>query len=223
MNGNSQADTLFRTFGKNVPAKTVIFREGEPGNDMFIIQEGQVRISRKAGDVEKTLSDLAGGEFFGEMSLLNNELRSATASTTIDSKILVINRNAFTLMIKNSPDFALRLISRLSERLRQADHQISDLLALDKKGRVVSRLVMLIRAAEKAGNQADALALRNVTRELSGQAGLKPEEVSTILLELKDTGIIGITGAQQIQVNDLEKFQKLAAFYAPAGRQGAGS
>jgi len=70
---------LLQKFGKTVPAGTVLFKDGESGNQMYVIHSGKVKITKKVGSVEKTLAILPAGEFFGEMAILNNEPRTASA------------------------------------------------------------------------------------------------------------------------------------------------
>src|SRR4051812_46571866 len=74
-----QNQTLFERFGKAFPPGTILFKEGDTGKEMYVIQSGKVRISKTVRDVEKTLVELPAGEFFGEMSILNDKPRSATA------------------------------------------------------------------------------------------------------------------------------------------------
>jgi len=91
---------LFEKYGEIIPKGTVLFYEGDPGQEMYIIQAGKVRISKRVRNVEKTLVILGKGEFFGEMAILNNRPRSATATVIEDCKILIFDRETFETMIK---------------------------------------------------------------------------------------------------------------------------
>ena len=71
---------LLQRFGREFPRGTVLFREGDPGGEMYVVSRGKVSISARGGAVEKVLSTLGQGEFFGEMSILNDAPRSATAT-----------------------------------------------------------------------------------------------------------------------------------------------
>ncbi len=73
-------DTLFQRFGKEFPKGTVLFREGEPGKEMFVLQAGRVVITKTVRDEQKMLAVLGPGEFFGEMALISNKPRNATAT-----------------------------------------------------------------------------------------------------------------------------------------------
>src|SRR5512138_1557782 len=124
-------DQLFQRFGKEFRRGTVLFREGEPGKEMYVIQSGRVTIHKRAGDVEKVLTTLGAGEFFGEMSILNNKPRSATATCAQDSKLLVIDAKTFEAMIRGNAEIALRMIKKLADRLQETNEQIETLLFSD--------------------------------------------------------------------------------------------
>src|SRR5512138_1994445 len=124
-------DELFQRFGKDFPQGTVLFREGDPGKEMYVVQAGRVTISKRAGDVEKPLTTLGPGEFLGEMSILNNRPRSATATCAEACKLLVIDARTFEAMIRGNAEIAIRLIKKLAARLQETNEQIATLLFHD--------------------------------------------------------------------------------------------
>jgi hypothetical protein len=130
-------DPMFQRFGREFPRGAVLFREGEPGKEMFVVHQGRVAITKKVADVEKILSTLGPGEFLGEMAILNNRPRSATATCAEDSKLLVIDAKTFEAMIRSNAEIAVRLIKKLSDRLAEANEQIENLLLTDAASRVV--------------------------------------------------------------------------------------
>src|SRR6516225_11769436 len=103
-------DQLFDRFGKGFPAGTPLFKDGEPGKEMYVIQSGKVRISKKVRDTEKVLAVLGPGEFFGEMSILNDKPRSANATVEEEAKLLVIDPKTFEAMIRGNAEIAIRMI-----------------------------------------------------------------------------------------------------------------
>jgi CRP/FNR family cyclic AMP-dependent transcriptional regulator len=128
---------LLRRFARDFPAGTVLFREGDPGGEMFVVQRGKVSISARVGAVEKVLSTLGPGEFFGEMSILNRAPRSATAACVEDCQLLVVDARTFEAMVRASSEIAVRMIQKLAGRLAEADRQIENLLLRDARARVV--------------------------------------------------------------------------------------
>lgn len=110
-----------------VPAGEYIFREGELGTEMFLIQTGTVKIFTAGAGEKEPLAVLKKGDFFGEMSLLDDLPRSATARAVTDSRLLRINGSTFTQMIQANPEIAVRMMKKLCARLRETDERLRKL------------------------------------------------------------------------------------------------
>src|SRR5512135_1781086 len=104
---------------------------------MYVVQRGKVAISARVGAVEKLLTTLGQGEFFGEMSILNDAPRSATATCLEDCHLLVVDARTFEAMVRASSEIAIRMIQKMAARLAEADRQIENLLLRDARARVV--------------------------------------------------------------------------------------
>src|SRR6185503_1008906 len=102
-------ETLFQKFGKEFPRGTFLFHEGDPGKEMFVLQAGKISISKKVRDVEKVLATLGPGEFFGEMAIISNKPRNASAEVVEDAKLLVIDPKTFEAMIRGNSEIAVRM------------------------------------------------------------------------------------------------------------------
>jgi hypothetical protein len=116
------------SFTEDVAAGEHIFREGELGTEMFILQEGQVEILKLVGGAEEQLAVLEKGDFFGEMSLLEDLPRTATARTVTACKLIRINGATFDQMLRTKPEIAVRIMRKLSRRLRQTDQMLREAL-----------------------------------------------------------------------------------------------
>ena len=101
---------------KDVPAGTVIFAEGASGAEMFGVVEGEVELRLPNGMVRRLGPD----ETFGEMAIVDNSPRSATAVAVTDTKLAVIDRHRFLSLVQETPMFALQVMSSIAERLRAA-------------------------------------------------------------------------------------------------------
>ncbi len=121
-----QEEQLFWKFGKLFSRGTVLFHEGDPGHEMFIIQKGKVQVKKKVGPSEKVLAELSDGEFFGEMALLLGMDRSATVEVVEDSKILVVGPDTFESLLKSSPEIALKMLKKMAQRLRASDEKLEE-------------------------------------------------------------------------------------------------
>src|SRR5438046_6743289 len=103
-------------------AKMSLFRAGDEGDAMYLIERGKVRISVQGTDGrEMTLAELSRGDFFGEMALLDGQRRSADAIVAEDSRLAVLSREHFLSFLRSSPDIALEMLTALANRLRRTD------------------------------------------------------------------------------------------------------
>lgn len=104
-------------------AGAIIVQEGSPGSEMFIIDEGEVEIVRILGEHERVLTTLGPGDFFGEMSVLENRPRSATARAKVACRLLPIDASTFDALLREHPEVAVRMMRKLSARLRGYEEQ----------------------------------------------------------------------------------------------------
>ena len=107
----------------------VLFREGEDGEDMYIIQSGRVAIKKNVKDGDTTLAVLEKGDFFGEMAILERLPRSATAEIVEEGDLIVISGETFGDMIKANPEIAVRMLRKQSIRLRETNKQLEQVMA----------------------------------------------------------------------------------------------
>ncbi len=105
-------------------AGEVIFHEGDLGTEMYLIQEGKVEILRLTGEGPQRLALLEKGDFFGEMSVLDELPRTATAAAATDARLVEINGATFDEMLRANPEIAIRIMRKLSLRVRQSDEQL---------------------------------------------------------------------------------------------------
>jgi CRP-like cAMP-binding protein len=201
-------DQLFQRFGKEFAQGTVLFREGEPGKEMYVVQQGRVTVSKKVGDVEKILASLGPGEFLGEMSILNNRPRSATATCAEPARLLVIDAKTFEAMVRSSAEIAIRMIKKLSDRLAAADEQIENLLFADASSRVVH---FLATAAEKVPKGAAGHEVGVAPRELPARVGVRPEQAEEVLAKLVRSRIVSVE-PDRLLVPDVAKLRHFLEF-----------
>jgi CRP-like cAMP-binding protein len=122
------SEQLFDKYKVSFKKGSIIFAEGDLGNEMFIIQTGRVRIFKNIDGFDQTLTELEKGDFFGEMSILEGMPRSAAAEAEEDCELIKINSANFVAMIKSNVEIAIRIMRKLSLRLREANVQIEKLM-----------------------------------------------------------------------------------------------
>jgi CRP-like cAMP-binding protein len=155
---------------------------------------------------EVILSVMGEGEFFGEMALIDDEPRSAHVIAMEDSSLLVIRREDFQDLLKQTPGIALMLLRELSRRLRRADDKVGSLVLLDVNGRVAQ---LLLELADEAGS--DRITRRLTHHTIAQMIGSSRETVSRTMRELVDKGSITVS-RREIQIRDR------AALESSAGR-----
>ncbi len=111
-----------------VPKGAVIFRQGDSGNEMFVISEGRVRLTIGTGGHQKEVAVFGPGEFFGELSLLSGAARTATAEAVEDSTLLVIGHDVFKMMMQDDLEIVFRMMDIQGQRLSRTNQPIQDLI-----------------------------------------------------------------------------------------------
>ena len=180
--------SLLERFGRSYPAGTVLFREGDPGFDMFVIHSGRVQLSRRLRQQETVIATLPPGEFFGEMAIVNNRPRSATATVLDDAVLLVIDQRTFEAMIRGNAEIAVRLIRKLAGRLDQANAQVEVLLLRD----VNHRLALYLRRLAETGKVHEGAGLRIdlAVDELADRIGIDQTQLADALDKLARARLI---------------------------------
>jgi len=148
------ANPVFKTTGGSVPpgppagrkayaleikAGDYVFREGELGTEMYIINEGKVEILNQVGDEEQVLAILEKGDFFGEMSVLEDLPRAASARAATDIRLLQINGSTFDQLLQGNPEIAVRMMRKLSRRLRETDEMLRSIMGTKVTSREMPR------------------------------------------------------------------------------------
>ncbi len=179
-------DTLFNKYGHVVDAGKVIFREGEEGDQMYIIQEGTVRISKNIDGKEYTLAVLGKGDFFGEMALVTRVKRTATVTAGDTVKYLSFDREGFIGMIEKNAKIALNIIDKLCRRLQQANMQIHHLKKNNEKG-LVALNIFYAFAEVGMTRELDAVKL---VRDISMNLEISPEIIQKYMKDFEEDEII---------------------------------
>jgi uncharacterized membrane protein len=134
---------------KIVPQNTRLFRQGDTGDAMYLIESGRVRISIHDHDKQElTLAELAQGDFFGEMSIIDGRQRSADARVIEDAQLAVLSRDAFLRFVRSNPDVALKMLSALTDRLRRTDELLRSRVSRNANEEEKARLTLSDRAAD---------------------------------------------------------------------------
>jgi uncharacterized membrane protein len=134
---------------RNVDTQRILFRAGDIGDAMYLIEDGKVRISVQTSDGrEITLTELGRRDFFGEMALLDGQPRSANATTIMPSRLAVLSREHLLLLMAENPKFALKLLTAMGNRLRRTDELLRRLATRNVNVEEAAHLTLADRAAD---------------------------------------------------------------------------
>ncbi len=173
---------------KAYPRGSVILFENDPGDALFIVREGRVKVVLIGEDGREVILGVLGvGDHFGELSLIDNQPRSAHVIAMEDANLLVLYREDFRRRVETSPAVALALLTELSRRLRRADEKIGGLVLLDVPGRIAR---LLLDLAEQSDSSTIDKPLTHQT--IAQIIGASRETVSRAMKEFQDAGWITV-------------------------------
>ena len=173
---------------KSYPKGSVILFEDDPGDSLFVVREGRVKVVLIGEDGREVILGVLGiGEYFGELSLIDDRPRSAHVIAMEDSNLLVLRREDFRRRVESSPNVAWALLTELSRRLRRADDKIGGLVLLDVPGRIAR---LLLDLAEESGTNAIEKSLTHQT--IAQMIGASRETVSRAMKDFQDAGWITV-------------------------------
>lgn len=184
-------EALFARFGREYQAGDVLFRQGEAGEVMFVIQSGAVRITRSLAGEERVVAVVGAGEFLGELAILNGRPRSATATVLEPTRCLVVHAKMLEQMVTRNAEIAVRLIRKLAQRLDAADALLDVLLHRDPQARL---MLALTRWAERsaaaeartgASPAPDGVRIRASLADIAKSVGASDEAAEEVMGRLR--------------------------------------
>ena len=198
--------------GRTVRAGTTIFQKGDPGDCLFAVCAGTVRISSHSAEgKDAVLNLIQAGEIFGEIALLDGRPRTADAQAVSDCELMVIDRRDFMPMIAREPELALRVIELLCARLRRTSQQVEDMTFLDLPARLAKTLLWL--AARSRCTVSRKITLTQ--RELGEIVGMTRESINKQLRAWEERNWISLQRGTIV----LRDPAALAALAAPDSRR----
>jgi CRP/FNR family cyclic AMP-dependent transcriptional regulator len=174
----------------------------QPGEAVYIILHGTVKIHVEQGERDVILSILGGGDLLGEMSLIDSVGRSASAVTLEDSLLLWMDRTTFNYLLDNFPAVARNLVKILSARVRLSDQMIQSLATLDVNGRVARQLLAF---AERYGRDVkDGVQIRIALTQsdIADLVGASRKRVNQTMVFFKEQGLVSISDDGRIIIHD---------------------
>jgi CRP/FNR family cyclic AMP-dependent transcriptional regulator len=202
-------EKFFDKFGIEYAPNEIIFCEFEPGNEFYFIQSGKVRIVKLIQNKEKNLTVLTDGDVFGEMAILEEQPRSATAIALDRVKLLKFHRDNFDALISGNPQLAYKLLVIFSKRIYDAKRRVMILLLEEPQLKVMDVLVMLAEQDPHLDMQ-NEISLQVTAQDVGRWAGITEDDAQKELTHLSRLDKIEMFG-DKIVVKKIREFQRLVA------------
>jgi len=198
----------FKRFGVDKKAGEIIFCEFEPGDAFYLIQSGKVKIVKVIGEVEKTIDILNPGEFFGEMALLEQAPRTATALALTDVKLLEFNQQNFDILMQGNPQIVLNILKIFSKRIYDQKRRFMILKLEEIPARVADVFLMLDENSRKPEDPTDMTRTFNTTPEdIAHWAGITVSKCVEVLNSFQAQRRVEISQGK-IVVKNIADFQR---------------
>ncbi len=200
--------SAFQRFAITKKAGEIIFCEFEPGDAFYLIQSGKVKIVKIIGDVEKTIDILNAGEFFGEMALLEQAARTATALAQTDVKLLEFNQQNFEILMQGNPQIVLNILKIFSKRVYDQKRRFMILKLDEVPARVADVFLMLDENGKVPDDPADMTRTFQVTSEdIAHWAGITVAKCNEVLNSFQSQRRLEIHQGKMV-VKNIADFQR---------------
>jgi CRP-like cAMP-binding protein len=199
-------------FNRSYPKDTMIFSESEPGKELYIIQKGTVKISKIVDENEVMLALLKNGDIFGEMALLENKPRSASAIALEEVSMLVVNKANFERMVSSQPQLISKLTQLLAERIWFIYKQLANTVMVDPMGRIYDALYIHLEKNRIPVVPGESYTFDFGPKELINLVGLPVEKGSTYTKKLFENKKIRLMN-NRIFVSDIDEIKKQSEYF----------
>ena len=212
-------DEQLQRFSREYAPGAVVCREGEEGEEMYIIQKGKVRVSKRFAGKTHVISILEKGDFFGEMAIVNRIQRTATVTAIDQVELLVFDREGLQNLIARNARIALNIIDKLCRRLQNAHLKIQHLVKKDARGLIALHLRYLFQELPSGTGSAS---FETCLEDISLSLELPMEEVRSVLSKLQVDGILAVEGDSLLLVDREKLFQLAESVGGEAGESARG-
>ena len=171
----------FGRFARTFQAGEMIFSEFEPGDTFYLIQSGRVQLVKIIGDIEKTLDILQPSEMFGEMAILENSPRSATAIALDTVKVLEFNSQNFEILMLGNPQIALKLLRMFSKRIYDSKRRFMILTLVEPQAKIADVFLMLDESQADIDKSTEKREFKTSVDDVAHWAGMPINETRDIL------------------------------------------
>ncbi len=195
------------------PAGEVIFFEGDIGNEMYIIKSGEIEIIREMGDSEIVLASLGENQFFGEMALFGDTKRSATVRASVDSELIVVNKQVLDAQFKKVPEWLVIMIKTIAKRILTTGKGIKINFSVNMQYSILKAITLLLAEYGMQEEKGRSINLTLVRQEIENIVGITTDEVDHWLKKFNFVNLIKIVSSKnKIIISDEERIQNFLTY-----------
>jgi len=202
--------SMFERFAVTYQPEDIIFCEHEPGDTFYLIQSGRVQIVKIIDEIEKNIDILQPGEIFGEMAILEEAPRSASAVALDQVKALEFNRENFEILMKGTPQIALKLLKLFTKRIYDQKRRFLILTLNDEQAKVADVFLMLSETQHVDNLDEDEREFKVAVDDIAHWAGISPERSRAVLNHFVSQRRVEIFPDRIVvkNINDFARFVK---------------
>jgi CRP-like cAMP-binding protein len=190
------------------PRGTTLFHEGDPGESLFIVLSGKVKLGRRSSDGRENLVAIMGpSDQFGELSLFDPGPRTATATVVTDARVARLPKAALQKWVQDRPQIAMQLLRVVARRLRRTNTMLADLIFVDVPGRVAKQLLQLAQRFGSIDNGQLRVTHDLTQEELAQLVGASRETVNKALADFASRGWLRLEG-KSVVILDRERLAR---------------
>ena len=188
----------------------ILFHEGDPGDALFVIGEGKIKLGRTSSDGRENLVAILGpGEMFGELSLFDPGPRTMTATAVAETQLMGLGNDSLTTLLSGRPEVAKSLLAALAKRLRRTNEHLADLVFTDVPGRVAKALLDLANRFGRPVEEGIMVSHDLTQEELAQLVGASRETVNKALADFATRGWLKLE-ARAVLLIDLDRLRHRA-------------
>jgi CRP-like cAMP-binding protein len=198
----------FSRFTRSYKPGEIIFCEFEPGNTFYLIQKGRVKLIKNSGEVERTLDILQPSEMFGEMAILEDSPRSATAIAMDDVTVLELNSQNFEILMLGNPQIALKLLKIFTKRIFDSKRRFMVLTLHDPQAKIADVFLMLDETQVGNDKSTNSREFQTTVEDIALWAGMNANEAKDTLYHFVNQNRLEIYSDRIIvkNINDFARF-----------------
>jgi CRP-like cAMP-binding protein len=200
--------SAFGRFTRTFQAGEMIFSEFEPGDTFYLIQSGRVQLVKIVGDIERTLDILQPSEMFGEMAILENSPRSATAIALDTVKVLEFNSQNFEILMLGNPQIALKLLKMFTKRIYDSKRRFMILTLSEPQAKIADVFLMLDETQPEIDKTTESREFKTTVQDVAHWAGMTTNDTQNVINQFVNQRRVEIFPDRIVvrNINDFARF-----------------